>query len=41
MRVKLFNTNLIFKMFFPPTRHVKLLPAVLYGYSKNKEKNNV
>jgi hypothetical protein len=39
MRVKLFGLWWIFKVFFPAERRIKWLPAVMWGYSKPKEKN--
>lgn len=32
MRIKLFGIRLFLKVFFPPERRIKWLPAVLYGY---------
>jgi hypothetical protein len=37
IRIKLFGIRLILKVFFPPERHVKWLPAVVFGYvGRNK-----
>lgn len=38
MRLKLFGVRLIFKIFFPPERKIKCLPAIMYGYSRNQTK---
>ena len=32
IRIKLFGIRLIFKVFFPPERRFKLLPAMVFGY---------
>ena len=32
IRIKLFGIRIIFKVFFPPERRFKLLPAMMFGY---------
>jgi hypothetical protein len=32
MRIKLFGRRFIFKIFFPPTRTIKWLPAIMWGW---------